>query len=41
MGLKESMKVVLQNLIFDEVKYQEKKIKDEAQDIALDYEQFN
>jgi len=43
MGLKESMKVVLQKLIFDEVKYQEDKIKDEETRTTgiSDYEQFN
>ena len=41
MGLTQSMKVVLQSLILNEVKRQEKNIKDEAQDIELDYEQLN
>jgi hypothetical protein len=41
MGLTQSMKVVLQALILNEVKRQEKNIKDEARDIELDYEQFN
>ena len=41
MGLTQSMKIVLQALILNEVKRQEKNIKDEAQDIELDYEQLN
>ena len=41
MSLTQSMKIVLQALILNEVKRQEKNIKDEARDIELDYEQFN
>jgi hypothetical protein len=41
MSLTSRMKEILQSIILNEVKRQEKNIKDEAQDIELDYEQFN
>ena len=41
MSLTSRMKEILQSLILNEVKRQEKNIKDEARDIELDYEQFN
>jgi len=41
MSLTSRMKEVLQSLILNEVKRQEKNIKDEARDIELDYNQFN
>ena len=41
MSLTSRMKEILQSIILNEVKRQEKNIKDEARDIELDYEQFN
>jgi len=41
MSLTSRMKEMLQSIILNEVKRQEKNIKDEARDIELDYEQFN